>query len=274
MNISKNIQEIRMGKRPLFMFFVLAYLFFFLSLLVIGIINNLIHLPAAIMPILVAMASWTPNIAAILIVWKTRRRGGMRELLAGWKKWRVSFVWYLAGICPIVIALVAAGIYSIIQGKPILLQTGISGITIVSMIVFHTIQGATGEELGWRGYALPKLEERYSPLLSAIVLGLLISGWHSVLHLVSPIGVPEWQFWMTLVCYSVIIAWIYHRSNHSLIIVTLFHFSFNFSLDLVTAKLGLIDLGTLFQFYTWAYLVIAVLVTIAGGRQFIGWKGK
>ncbi len=266
----KNLIE----KHPLLLFFVFAYLFFFMSLLIIGIIINIVQIPDVVMQICVAIASWTPNIAAILIVWKIRGKSGISELFAGWKKWRVSIVWYVVGIIPIIIAFTATGINSLINGKAIQIRTEISWITLLSMFIFHFMQGATGEELGWRGYALPKLEERYSVLISGIILGLLISGWHSILHLVSPIGVPEWQFWLIMVCYCIIIAWVYNQSNHSLVIVTLFHFSFNLGLDLVVTKLELINLSELFPIYIGIYLLIAIVVIIASGRKFIGLRIK
>lgn len=261
-------------KHPLVLFFVFAYFFFIVFLLIIGPIKNFVLISETITQILVAVASWTPNIAAILVVKTVQGKGEVSALLNGWKKWRVSIIWYLAGIIPLVIAFSTVGISSLLNGKTILVKTGINWAIFLSMVIFHFIQGSTGEELGWRAYALPKLEERYSTLASAILLGFLIAGWHSILHLLSPVGIPEWQFWLVIICYSIIVAWIYNRSSHSLLIVTLFHFSFNFSLELVVTRLSLISLPVLFSLYVGIYALLALVVITLGGKKFIGYGAK
>jgi membrane protease YdiL (CAAX protease family) len=255
-------------KHPLILFFVFAYFLFFVSLLLIGLIRRFVHIPDTLMQVFVAFASWTPNLAAILIVWKSKGRKGVIALLTGWKKWRVSILWYLVGILPMVIALFTAGISSLLDGMPLLVNTNVCWSAILSMVIFHTLQGATGEELGWRGYALPKLEERFGSLVSALLLGILIAGWHSILHLLSPTGIPEWQFWWVIICYSIIVAWIYSQTSRNLLIVSLFHFSFNFSLELVTTRLALINLSDLFYRYVWIYSIFALVMIILGGRKF------
>jgi len=135
------------------------------------------------------------------------------------------------------------------------------------MIFFHTIQGATGEELGWRGFALPGLQKRFNPLASAIILGLVVSGWHGLLHLVSPTGIPEWQFWLLMVSYSIIVTWAYNKSRGSVLIATLFHFAFNFSLELVSTGLGLVPLESLFAIRTATYTALAVILIIITGKS-------
>ena len=93
----------------------------------------------------------------------------------------------LAGTLPAVVMSVRAPAPEVTLGSP-------DTVGWVLLVFFNIVQGATGEELGWRGIALPRLQARYSRLVAAIVLGLLISGWHSILHLIDPKPVPEWQF--------------------------------------------------------------------------------
>jgi hypothetical protein len=57
-------------KHPLILFFVFAYFFFFVSLLIIGLIKQFVQIPDMLMQAFVVIASWTPNLAVILIVWK------------------------------------------------------------------------------------------------------------------------------------------------------------------------------------------------------------
>jgi len=138
---------------------------------------------------------------------------------------------------------------------------------VLLMLLFHTIQGATGEELGWRGFALPGLQKRFSPLVSALILGLFISGWHGLLHVVSPTGLPEWQFVLLLVSYSVIVTWAFNKSRGSVLIATIFDFAFNFSLEFVTDGLGMIPLARLFLIRTIVYTVTAGLLIAFSGTN-------
>ena len=249
---------------PLLVFFVLAYLFFILALILIGGLLKMVSVSPTMMSILVTLASWTPNLAAVLLVVVNGGWDMVRSLAAGWLKWRVPARWYLFGLAPLVVAFGAASISMLMGGTPAAPGTGLTGVTLLSMLVFNTIQGATGEELGWRGFALPNLQKRYSPLTASIILGLVISGWHSILHLISPTGVPEWQFWVIMVSFCILVTWAYNHSGGSLLIVSLFHFAFNFSAELVVGRLGLISLETLFVIYLCVYGLSALGVSVLG----------
>lgn len=266
-NAASRTEKNLVKKFPLLAFFISDYLFFFLAILSIGGITRVVSISPAFLNTLVIFAAWTPNLAALFVTGVNNGKEGIKNLFAGWFKWRVKVGWYLFGLAPIVIAFASAGLYALYGGPSSGQGTGITGATLLSMIIFHTFQGATGEELGWRGYALPRLHRRYSALTSALMLGLGVSGWHSILHLVSPIGVPEWQFWLIMVCYSVLVTWAYNNSEGSLLIVTLLHVAFNFSSELVTARLGLLPLNALFGIYMWLYLILATRIIVLTRSQ-------
>lgn len=255
-------------RHPLASFFLLSYLFFLITILIIGAIVSLTAVSTILMGFLVAFASWTPNAAAVVVAGVTGGKTSIRRLFAGWLKWRVNIWLYVVSLAPIAIAFAAAGLYSIFGDgsapdvAPLLTTSG-----LVLMVFFHTIQGATGEELGWRGFALPRLQERFSSLVSAVILGLVVSGWHGLLHLASPTGLPEWQFWIALVSYSVIVTWAYNRSTGSILIATIFHFSFNFSLELVSTGLALVPLEILFGIETAIYAGIAAILIATTGKN-------
>ena len=253
-------------RRPLVSFFVLAYLFFLITILIIGAVVSLTSVSDVLMGLLIAIASWTPNLAALVVTRVTGGKQGVKRLFSGWLKWRVNPWWYVFGLAPILIAFGSAWIYSTIGDAALPNNAiGLTTSSFVLMLFFHTIQGATGEELGWRGFALPGLQKQFNPLVSAIILGLVVSGWHGLLHLVSPTGIPEWQFWLLMISYSIIITWAYNKSRGSVLIATIFHFAFNFSLELVSSGLGLIPLENLFLIRTIIYSVVAgILILFAG----------
>ena len=261
-------QRNMLRKFPLASFFILSYLFFLAAILLIGAIVSMASVSAIAMGMLIALASWTPNFSALVVIGITEGRVGVRQLFAGWTRWRVNAWWYLFGLSPIVIAFLIAWVY-LLAGTAVTPKISIelSFSPFFLMLFFHTIQGATGEELGWRGFALPRLQSRFSPLVSALILGLIIAGWHGILHVVSPAGIPEWQFLILMVSYSVIITWAYNKSRGSLLIVTLFHFAFNFSLDLVCSGLALIPLEKLFALRTAVYTLCAIALIIITGKN-------
>jgi uncharacterized protein len=267
-NISSGTNKNLVQKYPLLGFFVLAYVFFFASLMVIGVFVFNVSISPFVMQWFVALGSWTPNLAAFVVLWLIKAPGGIRKLAAGWLKWRVHPAWYIFGIIPLLIALVVA-VGSMALGN---LAPGASApftaTALFWMVIFNVIQGATGEELGWRGFALPRLQARYSSLVAAVILGLLIAGWHSILHLIQPSSVPEWQFWLVIVFYSVVVAWSFNHTGGSLLIVSLFHFSFNFGSDLVTNGLGLISIQNLFLGYMGVFLLWALGIILIEGKKF------
>lgn len=89
-----------------------------------------------------------------------------------------------------------------------------------------------GEEIGWRGFALPHLQKRQSAGAAAITLGILWATWHlpaffyrDTLMAMGPLGFP--MFAMSMLFVSVLFAWLYNSSGGSLLPVILFHGVFN-----------------------------------------------
>ena len=255
-------------KYPLGSFFVLSCLFFLIAIMIIGATVSLTTVSDIVMGLLIALAAWTPNMAAVVVTGVTEGKTGIKSLFAGWLKWRINPWWYIFGLAPILIAFLSVGLFATFDdGAAPKLTSELTTSAFVLMLFFHTIQGATGEELGWRGYALPNLQKRFNPLTSAIILGQVVSGWHGLLHLVSPTGIPECHFWVLMVSYSIIIAWAYNQSRGSVLIATLFHFAFNFSLELVSTGFGLISLEHLFAIRTAIYTALAVILILINGKS-------
>jgi membrane protease YdiL (CAAX protease family) len=89
---------------------------------------------------------------------------------------------------------------------------------------------AIPEELGWRGYALPKLMENHSPLFVGILVGLLWGSLHLALHLPGMMfaGLPLLATLCQLVGLSVIITWLYMHTGGNILLASLFHAAQNF----------------------------------------------
>ncbi len=107
-------------------------------------------------------------------------RAGYRSLLSRMGKWRVNIRWYAIALL-IVPFLVVAILYLLSLASPEYLPAIFTADNKVSLLVTGTIMGlAVGffEELGWTGFVLPRLRQRYSLLASGLLMGLLWGAWH------------------------------------------------------------------------------------------------
>jgi membrane protease YdiL (CAAX protease family) len=113
------------------------------------------------------------------------------------------------------------------------------------------VLGPLGEEPGWRGYALPRLQVDRSALLSSIILGLLWALWHAPLVLL-----PEWRndlpmgpflilYPLYIVALTVIFTWTYNGAAGSVLITIVLHASFNYTIFFLNRTFGLSRYGSL-----------------------------
>jgi hypothetical protein len=85
---------------------------------------------------------------------------------------------------------------------------------------------AMGEEYGWRGYALDRLQTRTSPLKASLILGLIWGLWHLPLHFISGSTqevIPVWQFILQTMALAVLYTWLYNKTRPGVLIVIIFH---------------------------------------------------
>jgi uncharacterized protein len=111
-----------------------------------------------------------------------------------------------------------------------------SGLTLIGLIAvkfFYQLFffNATGEEVGWRGFALPRLQTRTSPLIAALILALFWAPWHFFLWQAEGKPVLTWQYWLEqygiLIPVTFIIAWLYNRSKGSILVAGIAHAAAN-----------------------------------------------
>jgi len=123
-----------------------------------------------------------PLIAALIVIPLTQGWAGLRELGSRMIRWRVRWYWYVVAIgLPLVVVLITMGLnVALGASAPSLVQY--SSVTTVLMVfavrLVNPGDGALGEEPGWRGFALPGLQTTLSPLVSTLILGVLVTGWH------------------------------------------------------------------------------------------------
>src|SRR3989449_7017007 len=179
---------------------------------------------------------WTCFISvALWLASRAEGSTGVRALLDRVLRWRVAGQWYLfavgyIGAIKLAVALVhrvAIGAWPRFSNEPWYL--------IAAAIVGSTPFQA-GEEIGWRGYALPRLAARFGLARASLLLGLVWACWHLPQFLVPEADTYRQSFFvyvLQVTALSVAMAWLYARTNGSLLLVMLLHSAVNNAKDIV-----------------------------------------
>jgi membrane protease YdiL (CAAX protease family) len=170
------------------------------------------------------LALFGPALSAILITRLTEGPDGLKELWRRTLLWKVNPLSYVFAILfPPALILVEMGI-AYLLGTPVTFFTnGIIGLATAILFV--------GEELGWRGYALPKLLAQRTPIVASLILGVLWALWHLPNFIFPLAGVPALgpfpvvAVW--IIAQTILFTWLHLNAKGSILIATLFHASIN-----------------------------------------------
>jgi membrane protease YdiL (CAAX protease family) len=210
----------------------------------------LLSLP--IPPILPLFVGYGFVVASLIMTGIISGWAGIRALLRQFLVWRVGLPWYgvvLFGFA--VIDLAAIALHVLLGGavpdftQPFARQiVGPSFNLWVALPLFFLIQVFTnGEEIGWRGYALPKLQARHGALIASLIIGVIWAFWHVPKFLTAG-SAQDYSFWLYLldtIALAILFTWVYNNTKSSLLLVTLFHAALNTSavfLPIIPAAIG------------------------------------
>lgn len=214
--------------------------------------------------------------AAVIASAMVDGRKGVVELLARLLIWRVGWLWYaLALLGPAVFFLAAIGVHVLLGGappdfsQPFVRQLVPPSFSLaVAALVFLLFQiFVNGEEFGWRGYALPRLQSRYAPLFATLIVGAVASVWHVPKYLTigDPHLLPFWFFMLHTTMTAIFFTWIFNRTKGSLLLVILLHAGNNTGivmLPIMPASIN--DTRPLIIAYVLQIVAAIVLVAFAG----------
>jgi membrane protease YdiL (CAAX protease family) len=228
-------------KRPLLSFFVLTFALAF------GTTFTGIYLDpeATVVPWSLEwfLNAFSPTISALVISAVIGGWPEVKRLLSGFTRWNVGLRWYLAAAFLFLGPLAFALIYIALGNPPTGIEPGVTTAAILSQVLFTLFSGPLAEEAGWRGFALPRLQERYNAFASSLILGVIWFSWHIPLYFKpgsSQQGIPVPVYLMLVVTLGIFFTWLYNNSKGSLIITVLAHFSFNLSGGFIAGTLGLL----------------------------------
>jgi membrane protease YdiL (CAAX protease family) len=204
-------------RHSLLLYFIVAFAWFWASLALDRL--RIFHFWA---PLVGALA---PAIAAVFVTAGAEGETAVRELVRKLWKWKVGWWWYAIAIgIPVAEGLLAVcgasalHVFHLARINFDMLRATLPGVWVVFLF-------AAGEELGWRGYALPRLLSRYNAIVATVILGGLHALWHWPLILLPHMwlsDVPVLPWTIFVIAEAFVFTWIVRRTG-SVLLAALFH---------------------------------------------------
>jgi membrane protease YdiL (CAAX protease family) len=198
---------------------------------------GLFSLPDGVVFALFLLATYVgPAPAAFIVTGIIDGKAGVKQLLRRMVQWRVGIRWYLI----------------VILGYPLLFLAGLTLVTgtdtlkdaiqnwpliftvYVPLILFGMLYPALGEEPGWRGFALPRLQVMYGPIVASLVLGSLHALWHLPVYFI-PGAITNGGFdlnifianSLTIIVATIVWTWLFNNAGASILFAMLVHATSN-----------------------------------------------
>jgi len=236
-----------LARRPLVAYFILAYALTWVLLLPfvlsqgggVGVIP--LTTPSdgsGLAYLLVFVAALGPALAAIIVTAASQGWTGVKSLLRRMVLVKVGIRWYLVAL---LLPLVAYVLPLLLLGGSAFVSSllSVQGAIILLLYLLLSIAGMViaaplGEELGWRGFALPRLQEQYGPLRGSLLLGLLWGLWHL------PLFLTTWEkpyesllglllFLVQTISFTVVLTWLFNHTRGSILLAMLCHSAYGAS---------------------------------------------
>jgi membrane protease YdiL (CAAX protease family) len=178
-------------------------------------------------PLLTTLGQFGPFLAALLLTALQSGKSGLRELGSSLWRWKVHLVWFgVALLLPPVSFVLAIGANSLVSGAaPGFKPVSIFYDVFINFFLILVWGGPLGEELGWRGFALPRLQAGLSPLVASLVLGVAWAAWHLPIFLMQgAFTIPVFALYIVgTVALTILFTWLYHGTKGSVLLAMLFH---------------------------------------------------
>ena len=168
-------------------------------------------------------ATWSPAIAAFVIVFRYSGKPGIYAFIARLLLWRCSLGWttFILIILPLVFV---SG--SLIKGGPVLAELPPDGVSTLVTIMFMMLLLGPVEEFGWRGVMQPILQRYIAPIWAGLIIGVIWGIWHLPAFALSSTVYADWNFlpfFIGNVTLAILITPIFNSTQGSLLLPMLFH---------------------------------------------------
>lgn len=253
-------------RHPLVVFFVLAYLF---SWLIWGttIAQNRgllsFHIPSA-------LVFWIGlNLATYITAALSGGWAAVKDVLSRIIRWRFNPVWYLVALLVTAAMSVAAiALHRALGGSH---QIGVlmTADKILPSLLFQIFFFTLTEETAWRGFALPRLQAKYSALTSSLILGVLWGLWHFPLTLIPgtfQATTPFAGFVLSTIATTILMTWLFNHSRGSVLLAGIFHAATDVAIPYSNVMTGDLRLFWIFIAIQW---VAAIAIVVSEGAAYL-----
>ncbi|MGI9611519.1 MAG: CPBP family intramembrane glutamic endopeptidase [Acidimicrobiales bacterium] len=228
--------------------------------------------PSWLLYLMTRVQDFSFTIAGLIMISVTAGAAGWRQLWKRLTKWRIPLRWYLLALLPVALYAAAAVIANSSEDGDLAFDSSTVSTILFSLsaglLVSLFLRGAMGEELGLRGFALPRLQQRTTPSRAALIIGVAWGVWHIPAFLDRDV-VTVVVLVMLIIGLSYIFTWLFNGSGGSLIPPLLFHATQNWEEAFETVFPAIIDT----DWETPAALALLVLGIVAAIKVTRGGKG-
>jgi len=250
---------------PLRAFVLMTFVLFWILFSITGILV-FSGAPEIFQTIMKNLCAWSSTFVLILFFRRLRPGESFKTFVKNQFPRTGAGDFLVSGIIQVLLAgLAVTAVLAVTHQSPGSLQW-IPASRILPLVIINITSGPTGEELGWRGFALNEFQKRHNLLVSSVLIGLLWGLWHFPLWLVSGYAgldllVYSGSFMLGIVSFSVFLSFFYSRGKNLLVAVWL-HFLFNVLMQIVILE----DLRFM-VFVCLLYLTTSGVI-VAGNRNF------
>lgn len=177
-----------------------------------------------------------PSVASLIMTGITQGAAGVRKLLERLIYWRVPVLWYVVALLGVPLVMILGMLPlpgAIASFDPLTAATWLGYPWLFFLVTF--LGGPFFEEPGWRGFALPRLQHKFGPLVGTLILGVLWAAWHYPQYMM-----PDWAaqnggftpmsvliYTLSVIPLTVILTWVFNHTRGSLLLAILTHASIN-----------------------------------------------
>jgi len=228
-------------------------------------------------PVWIQLGALSSSLAAVVLVVIEGRKGGLRELLGRVLIWRVGIQWWAFALFFMIVPTVASLYLYHLLGGPGVDWSGLQPLyRVVPMFILLTLAAGIGEEFGWRGFLLPRLQSRHNALVSGLIVGVAWAVWHIPMFFIEGTSQYEQQlqggllpailgYSAFVIANSVLFTWLFNNTRGSVLLAAVFHGASNTWGGYIDVNRGHFD--GIIVFMAVSVLITTIIAAMAGAND-------
>jgi membrane protease YdiL (CAAX protease family) len=208
------------------------------------------------------VGGFVPSLLAIFLTWKKEGTAGLRHLGRRIAQVNIGWRWYLAAVLVVILATMGQLVIISLMGQAFDMTLFVAQLgSFLPLLII----GPLSEEIGWRGYALGRLQTRWNALTSSLIVGLVWALWHLPLFMMvgasqHELGIPFMPLLIELTASSILYTWLYNNTKQSIWSAILLHWLYTYAAQVVYSGV------TRSPLYNWLeylpYVTMAAIVVL------------